>query len=144
VSLPFLKDYAMQFVGVPYLWGGDDPMKGFDCSGFVIELLSAVGAFPDKTDSTAQGLYEYLLPMGKFNEYGLGSIAFYGKDLKHISHVAFCLDQYVMLNAGSGDSKTVDLQSAIKQNAFIKMRPIKYRKDFLGVIKPDYRAIGYL
>jgi len=26
-----------------YLWGGDDPLAGFDCSGFVIEILKSVG-----------------------------------------------------------------------------------------------------
>jgi len=34
---------AMQYLGTPYLWGGADPRKGFDCSGFVQYLYSHAG-----------------------------------------------------------------------------------------------------
>lgn len=30
-----IVDYALQFVGKPYVWGGEDPNVGADCSGFV-------------------------------------------------------------------------------------------------------------
>ncbi|MFC1535727.1 NlpC/P60 family protein, partial [Candidatus Neomarinimicrobiota bacterium] len=34
---------AFHFVGLPYLWGGDDAVAGYDCSGLVIEILKSVG-----------------------------------------------------------------------------------------------------
>jgi len=41
---------AMQYLGTPYLWGGADPRKGFDCSGFVQYLYSQAGiALPRTT-----------------------------------------------------------------------------------------------
>lgn len=41
---------ARQFLGTPYLWGGADPRKGFDCSGFVQYLYAQAGiALPRTT-----------------------------------------------------------------------------------------------
>jgi cell wall-associated NlpC family hydrolase len=46
---------AMQYLGTPYLWGGADPRKGFDCSGFVQYLYSQAGvALPRTTYEQAK------------------------------------------------------------------------------------------
>ena len=38
-----IADYAVQFVGYPYVWGGMDPSTGFDCSGLVYYVYGQFG-----------------------------------------------------------------------------------------------------
>ncbi len=38
-----VADYAVQFVGNPYKWGGTSLTKGADCSGFVMKVYEAFG-----------------------------------------------------------------------------------------------------
>jgi len=38
-----IAQYAVQFVGYPYCWGGKSPSEGFDCSGLVYYVYSRFG-----------------------------------------------------------------------------------------------------
>jgi cell wall-associated NlpC family hydrolase len=48
---------AMQYLGVPYVWGGASP-SGFDCSGFVMYVFGKIGVS---------------LPHSSYAQYGYGS-----------------------------------------------------------------------
>ena len=38
-----VADFALQYVGTPYHWGGIDPSVGFDCSGFAYFVYQHFG-----------------------------------------------------------------------------------------------------
>jgi hypothetical protein len=126
-------DYAWRYVGTFYSWGGDDP-SGFDCSGFVVEILKSVGLLPRKGDWTAHGLFE-LFQNRAVDTPIEGCLVFWHSDNK-IIHVEMCVDTERSLGASGGGSGTVTREDAIKHNAFIKMRPYKSRKNIYGFVDP--------
>jgi cell wall-associated NlpC family hydrolase len=134
---------AMACLNTPYRWGGSHPLEGMDCSGFVQYVLSAAGADP-KGDQSAQALYDYFSTAGDFNKIKAGALAFYGKNVLNISHVAFCLNEYQMIEAGGGDSTTLNADDARKRGAMVRIRLIKSRPDLVAVIRPRYVGIGQI
>lgn len=129
--------YAEKFIGRPYVFGGDDPMAGFDCSGFVVECLQSVGLIPYGLDYTAAGLFslfsafrvDYILP---------GCLAFWAKkgDPGKIIHVEICRNGGQTIGASGGGAATATLADAIAANAFIKIRPIGYRGRKYAIADP--------
>lgn len=126
-------DYILHFIGLPYHWGGDDSMEGFDCSGLANEMLKSVGYMGIFEDCTAQDLFAVFK---KVDVGQIGVLAFFGTNENHVTHVGVCLNNEQMLEAGGGRSNTLTVQDAINQNAYIKIRPIKSRNDFVGFADP--------
>lgn len=134
-SRTVLYDYAMKLVGLPYRWGGDDTIEGFDCSGLVIELLKTTGVLPGGFDDTAEGLRSHP-KIKKIATPIFGALVFFGN--KKATHVGFCLNNHLMIEAGGGGSKTNNIDDAARQNAYVRVRPIKNRNDILGYGWPEY------
>lgn len=132
-----LEKHAFSFLGQPYIWGGDDP-TGFDCSGLVIEILQGAGVLPPRFDTTAQGLFNKFEVEGVANSKSLGALAFFGKSRSKITHVGFMIDRKRMIEAGGGGRHVRTLEDAVKHNAFIRVRPIEWRKDLVAILKPRY------
>ena len=128
-------EYALNFRGVPYSWGGDDS-EGFDCSGLAIEVLKSVGAFPRGRDETANSLYKryssYIVPM----PYP-GCLVFWGPSVGRIRHVEIALNRWQSVGASGGGSKTLTHADAMRDNAFVKIRPIyKGRAAPIAIVDP--------
>lgn len=134
-----LSEYALKFVGRPYIWGGDGSGKcggGFDCSGLVLECLWAFGVLPNG-DLTAQGIYDTL-----YNEHIWASvdkarvkpddILFFGKGDEHITHVAIAIGNGLMVEAGGGGSKC---KTVATSTGMVRVRPISWRKDLVAALR---------
>jgi cell wall-associated NlpC family hydrolase len=124
-----LVQYLFRFIGSRYQWGGEGPYNvGFDCSGFVLEGLKAFGLW-GKNDATSQGIYEHFLKAkgASSSRPDVGCLLFFGKDTKSITHIGVSINNYQFIEAGGGDSKSVD-------KGMVRIRPNNWRKDLVAVI----------
>lgn len=135
-SLEELCAYARSFYNLEYVWGGNNPYEGFDCSGLVCELLRAGGAIGTE-DYKSQQLYDHFRNSWPSCEPRRGAIAFFGLDSSPITHVAFCVSSSLMLEAGGGAQRTATKFEARKINARVRLRPITSRR-VLGFLYPEY------
>lgn len=119
---------AWHYLGLPYRWGGDDPIQGFDCSGLVVEILKSIGILPRIGDWTAESLYEFFKKHGKLvTRPDAGCLAFWiDRGTAKIRHIEMFLNSEVTIGASGGGSKTKSLEAAIDQNAYIKIRPVDF------------------
>ena len=121
--------YLRQFIGLPYKWGGNDPMEGFDCSGLIHEVLQAVGLEQRGFDCTAADLYRRFKPKTVKRGY-TGCLVFWyviSDGREKVIHVEMMIDDKFSIGASGGGAGTQTVDDAMRDNAFIKMNPIDYR-----------------
>ncbi len=116
VSGETLVNYALQFVGNPYVWGGNSLTKGCDCSGFVHEVYEYFGY--DLVRYSLSFLYEGK-PVSK-DEMMPGDIVVYPRNSQGIGHVAIYI----------GNGKIVEAQST---KAGITCNRSVFYKEPLGI-----------
>jgi uncharacterized protein YgiM (DUF1202 family) len=91
-----LVQYAKQFVGNPYVWGGTSLTKGADCSGFTLSIYKKYGvSLPHHAASQAQ-----LGTKISLSELQPGDLVFYAKN-GSINHVAIYIGNGQVLHASS-------------------------------------------
>jgi cell wall-associated NlpC family hydrolase len=64
---------AMQYLGIPYRWGGASPSTGFDCSGFVMYVFAQVGV---SLPHNAAAQYAYGAPVSR-SQLQSGDVVFF-------------------------------------------------------------------
>jgi len=127
--------YAWSMLHGWYKWDGDDP-SGRDCSGMIVEILQAVGKLPRSGDLSSRGL---AAKFPKVDFPAAGCLVFWtggGDKIEDIQHVEFCIDAVHTIGASGGGSKTLTVEDAIRDNAFIKMRPIERDRKRWGYVDP--------
>jgi cell wall-associated NlpC family hydrolase len=73
---------ALQYLGIPYVWGGSSPSTGFDCSGFVAYVYAQLGVYLPHHAASQYGYgtpvsYEQLQPGDLVFFSGLGHVGIY-------------------------------------------------------------------
>ena len=106
-----LADYALQFVGGPYQYGGSDPHTGVDCSGFTRYVLGKAASISLPHSSTGQSSYGKSVTEDQMQP---GDLLFYAGG-GGINHVALYI----------GDGEVVH---ASTEKTGIKTSPYNYRK----------------
>ena len=121
----YIINLATKLIGTPYVWGGEKPYIGLDCSGYVIFILQVFEILSngDWTAAALSKIYERTktpLP---------GDLAFYGSDDSHITHVAVVLNSKNAISA-HGAGRNATRESSLKKGAGVGIHSIYYRNDF--------------
>lgn len=104
-------EYALQFVGGRYQYGGADPNNGVDCSGFTRYVLGKAASINLPHSSTGQSSFGRSVDVDQMQP---GDLLFYGSG-SGINHVAMYI----------GDGEVVH---ASTEKTGIKTSPYDYRK----------------
>ena len=122
-------EFAKTFLGKPYVWGGESEKEGgFDCSGFVYNVLKKSSLI---NRTTAQGYYNMFVG----NEVDkktvcTGDLLFFGKSKKSIKHVAIALDNKTMIESIGTSKNTIK-----NKGKGVTISNITRRKDLVAVCR---------
>ncbi|MCD7751201.1 MAG: NlpC/P60 family protein [Lachnospiraceae bacterium] len=108
-----LVDYALQFVGNPYVWGGTSLTNGADCSGFVLSVYAHFG-YSLPHSSAAQANCGTRISTSELQP---GDLLFYGSSASNISHVAIYIGNGQIVHAS-------DERSGIKISNYNYRTPV--------------------
>jgi len=108
-----IANYAKQYLGTPYVYAGNDPKKGFDCSGFVSYVFKNFDMNLPRSSSSYKNLGIALKP----EDFKVGDIlVFYGyKDRTVVGHLGIICEangmQSKFIHASSGKVQSVTITS---------------------------------
>lgn len=109
-----LVEYAKQFVGNPYVWGGTSLTKGADCSGFVLAVFKKYGISLSHS-SRAQANEGTKISASDLKP---GDLIFYGNGKGNINHVAIYIGGGQVIHASSP-------KTGIKISSYKYRTPVK-------------------
>ena len=127
-----MYEYGINFIGTKYTWGGESAEEGYDCSGFIQELIRSCWEYSG--DRTAEQLFYYLSDNFVSDQINIprkleeDDIVFYGKNLNTITHVGIMINRNQVLEAG-GEGRNPTTKG------MVRIRPVLGRGDYLCAIR---------
>lgn len=102
-----LVEFALQFEGYPYVWGGSYPESGFDCSGFVYYVYRHFGYMVGRT-ATDQWEYEDSWEVS-LDELLPGDLLFFSSygTLSEITHIGIYIGDNQFIHAANSNTGVV-------------------------------------
>lgn len=111
-----IVNYALQFLGNPYVWGGTSLTKGADCSGFTMSVYSKFGVGLPHYSGSQGGMGSSV----KSSDMKPGDLLFYANSRGTINHVAMYIGNGQIVHAASR-------RSGIKISSWNYRSPVKIR-----------------
>ncbi len=119
ISRRLISD-ALQYVGVPYVFGGTSPEYGFDCSGFVQYVFALSGI---DIPRTADYQFEIGTPVSK-EDLIPGDLVFFETYAPGASHVGIYIGDGNFVDATSGGVTVESLYSPYRLSCYYGARRI--------------------
>jgi cell wall-associated NlpC family hydrolase len=123
---------ALSLIGTPYVYGGDAPEGGFDCSGLVSYVYNQAG-YTSTLPRSSQELYQLHLPAVRRSELQAGDLLFFhighsgkGRHAARVNHVAIYVGNNRFVHAPNSRSsvRVDDLDEAYWQRYFVGARRV--------------------
>lgn len=103
-----LLDYAREYIGVRYRYGGNNPREGFDCSGFACFVFREVGVQLPRVSADMSKVGRYV---GK-NELRKGDLVFFATgSSRRINHVGIVIEtkpEVLMIHSSTSRGIRID------------------------------------
>lgn len=113
-----IADYAVKFVGNPYVWGGESLTNGADCSGFVKAVYSHFGYGISRTSSSQSSSAGYEVSLDNRQP---GDLIFYCNSSGTVNHVALYIGGNQVVHASNQ-------REGIKISTYNYRTPYKIRR----------------
>jgi len=120
---------AKKFLGAPYKFGGNSPVKGLDCSAFVNKVFDF---FDVDLPRTARDIYKVGESVNK-DELATGDLVFFRTYASYPSHVGIYI----------GDTEFIHASSKAKRVTIDSMNLPYYRKRYIGAKRIEVSGLFY-